>query len=491
MWRRSSDANVDHIVVASGYYDLSSRLAPPSQQTATCGVLCITRPTRIEADLAGNVTLDAGATRGWVPPPSTADDGPAIDFLSSYHRGRVVYVNVARTESVELRGLRLTGGWAPRYGEESGGGLLVESGQVHVENCAIEYNWALSGGGIAVGWSEQVRSGNASNYADVVLVNTTVSNNVAHSPTSTIGGAGGVFIYGGSVALYHTRIFSNGAFGSAGGGVHIGLAFQCAACDETGSHSEELQPNNVTFVDSSVYLNTNLAHYPWEEGVNDTVTHETAGGVSVSKPLYWAVDLRVNVTFVRTHIYDNLCLADAAPGGLFWESSGTLTMDGCRVHGNLATRVPGGGIVAQRGTVFLSNGTRVYSNFVVSNGFRRQPDALQWVDLKALVPRWQSPPFNYVLRDEYEAIRDAARGLGHTREVNLYVPGGLVYYTFPVPAGHWLPNSDCRVFRALCPSIADRNRPFSTLDIAGAEARVCHASRAAVRCAAPSSPCLP
>ena len=40
----------------------------------------------------------------------------------------------------------------------------------------------------------------------------------------------------------------------------------------------------------------------------------------------------------------------------------------------------------------------------------------------------------------------ATTGLG----ANLHLPSATIYYEFPVPAGHWLPNGECRVYREPC-----------------------------------------
>jgi hypothetical protein len=102
-------------------------------------------------------------------------------------------------------------------------------------------------------------------------------------------------------------------------------------------------------------------------------------------------------------------------GAISWQSSNTLTMTNCTVHDNNAT-ADGGGLFVTAGTVLLQNGTSFFDN--------------------------------------------SAAGVGN----NVQVQGGTVYYTFPVPPGHWLPNSECRVYRRPCPSGSEGEACLASFD---------------------------
>jgi hypothetical protein len=51
-----------------------------------------------------------------------------------------------------------------------------------------------------------------------------------------------------------------------------------------------------------------------------------------------------------------------------------------------------------------------------------------------------------LLRNSTSFFENSAAGVGN----NVQLQGATVYYTFPVPPGHWLPNSECRVYRTPC-----------------------------------------
>ena len=89
-------------------------------------------------------------------------------------------------------------------------------------------------------------------------------------------------------------------------------------------------------------------------------------------------------------------------GGGLYVSQGKTTLKHSQVRSNTAQR-EGGGLYGAVGTVELGNGTAFFNN-------------------------------------------SATTGLG----ANLHLPGSTVYYVFPVPAGHWLPNGECRVYREPC-----------------------------------------
>lgn len=70
-------------------------------------------------------------------------------------------------------------------------------------------------------------------------------------------------------------------------------------------------------------------------------------------------------------------------------------------------------------------------------------------------------------------ITDRTRMYGNTGHIfttgtNSFMPsGGNIYYQFPVPAGHWLPNGDCRVNRDMCelPASADCQNTYAACQL--------------------------
>ena len=104
---------------------------------------------------------------------------------------------------------------------------------------------------------------------------------------------------------------------------------------------------------------------------------------------------------VACDVYSNV----ANEGGGLGVISGTLVLDGTSIRINTASQI-GGGLANFAGTGFLRNAT-------------------------------------------FSGNTATIRGS------NLHLPGGVLYYQFPLPPGHWLPNRECRVYRAGCANPAD------------------------------------
>ena len=102
--------------------------------------------------------------------------------------------------------------------------------------------------------------------------------------------------------------------------------------------------------------------------------------------------------------------ADYNGGGLAAFDDSTAILDGVHVHDNIAGN--GGGLSVSSGSVQLANRSKVYNNH--------------------LLPAMGANHY----------------GLG----ANIYYAGGNLFYTFPLPAGHWLPNAECQVYRKPCMS---------------------------------------
>ena len=110
------DHSVHRIVLARGSYVLPTQLV---------GALSITRRMTIEAAVNHSVVLDAQAV----------SVGPR----------RVLLID-AGSSIVQLTGLNITGGY-----RNLGGGILIQSGMVRIDNCNIYSNQApVMGGGVAV-----------------------------------------------------------------------------------------------------------------------------------------------------------------------------------------------------------------------------------------------------------------------------------------------------------------------------------------------------
>ena len=135
-------------------------------------------------------------------------------------------------------------------------------------------------------------------------------------------------------------------------------------------------------------------------------------------------------------------------GGGVHIQTGLVTLNSCEIHHNQA--LFGAGIdVSQAGAIVTIMSCQIHSNVA-----HLDASVLGWMD---------SCPDNSCddnhggglygqggtlkLGDGTAFFNNSAAGLGD----NLPLPGSTIFYVFPVPAGHWLPNGECRVYRDPCP----------------------------------------
>lgn len=133
-----ADASVAHIVLAAGHYALSAELR-------------VTRSVTLEAAVSGSVVLDAQA--------------------SESSARRVLNINPAASDVVELIGLNITGG----YMRSNGGGILISRGQVSLTGCSVYGNTASRGGGVYIGGGDVTFNNvnihnNEATYGDNIFV---------------------------------------------------------------------------------------------------------------------------------------------------------------------------------------------------------------------------------------------------------------------------------------------------------------------------------
>lgn len=122
---------------------------------------------------------------------------------------RVIFVNASITSRILLGGLDIMGG----YSDSVGGGVRINSGDVHFDACRIFSNSASGGGGIGI-WVN-TRS------VSVKISNTRIYGNQARRFHIFGGDGGGVFVSGrnAAVTLDASRVYENRAT-AAGGGIY-------------------------------------------------------------------------------------------------------------------------------------------------------------------------------------------------------------------------------------------------------------------------------
>ena len=134
------------------------------------------------------------------------------------------------------------------------------------------------------------------------------------------------------------------------------------------------------------------------------------------------------VTITATQIYSN----EAVPGGGIHIDGGTVAIASTTIHSNHADW--GGGIHLDGGTVTITSSTIYFNEASGGGGMYGAGGTL-------------------FLGNGTAFFDSSASGVG----ANLHLPGSVAYYTFPVTPGHWLPNSECRVYREPCTAACTYN----------------------------------
>ena len=169
--------------------------------------------------------------------------GPGANLLtiSGSNLSRIFNINLNWSDSLLVTGITISNGLAPSNSRNGGGGILVNAGQVNIQDCLIANNDASpsefsSGGGIDIenGWvnitgcsiiqnSAGYYGGGISflNQGSLTIINSTIANNTIHT-TDGIGNGGGICSlspYGG-LSLFNCTIYGNSA--NNGGNIYAG-----------------------------------------------------------------------------------------------------------------------------------------------------------------------------------------------------------------------------------------------------------------------------
>lgn len=296
------------------------------------------------------------------------DDGTADITVSGNDASRVFVMDAATSnKTVTLEGLTISNGnivASAGPGRDAGGGVFCQTDfssntcNLIVSNSTITNNAALeNGGGIG---------GRDSGYFNITLTNSTVSNNTAGSygggihsyegdvtlTDSTISGntsnaGGGMSVPSGDVTLTNSTISGNESQDSAGGGINTRSA-------------------NVTITDST--LSTNVSNR------SGAAIYTGGGNVSLTRSTISANSSSYNGGAIGTDsgavsLIDSTISGNDANknGGGIHTYYGDVSLIGSTISGNDATD-EGGGIFSYFGDVSLTNSTISGNTATVSGG---------------------------------------------------------------------------------------------------------------------------
>jgi hypothetical protein len=162
----------------------------------------------IDASMLSNgITIDAN------DPSSTFGDGIRIFNITDPTSG-------SAPPLVTMKNRTLTGADVP----DNGGAILANEVRLVLENCTIESNSALTGGGITV-WANNF-TGNDLNY--LTLRNTRIQNNTAFT-TGSGGNGGGIYVqaYHAQISILQSSSISGNTAQSRGGGMYFITTGDC------------------------------------------------------------------------------------------------------------------------------------------------------------------------------------------------------------------------------------------------------------------------
>jgi hypothetical protein len=297
------------------------------------------------------------------------DDGTADITVSGNDASRVFVIDaITSNKTVTLEGLTIRNGDAPSTGpgsRDSGGGVFCQTGNnsntcnLIVSNSTITNNVAAArGGGLG---------GRQDGYFNITLTNSTVSNNTAN------GGGGGIQSYKGDVTLTDSIISGNTTNGN-GGGVFADEG-EVTLTNSTISGNESKYGNgggifsadgNVTMTDSTVFTNT--AYYG--AGISTQNSNVSLYGSTISNNTssYNGGAIQTsdgNIGLIESTISGNNAGSD---GGGIHTFNGDVSLIDSTISGNDTARGGGGGIFSYSGGVSLTNSTISGNTAVVSGG---------------------------------------------------------------------------------------------------------------------------
>ena len=157
---------------------------------------------------------------------------------------------------------------------------------------------------------------------EVILNNSRITGNAVS------GNGGGIYVDGGTVTLNNSTVSGNTA-GSNGGGIYV-AGGSLTLEDSVVSGNRAKGDNSVG---GGIYVKAGSATLT-KSSVSENTAAFDGGGFYVVSGM---------VTLKSSRVMKNI--AEDSGGGIFWEASGTLTLDRSSVSGNTATSAVGGGLV--------------------------------------------------------------------------------------------------------------------------------------------------
>jgi hypothetical protein len=330
------------------------------------------------------------------------------------------------TSQLELRGQSRVGGNNASYGAggfiDNAATAIITSGTVISEN----YAWIAFGGlevkngaTCTIIGRSIVRSNRAVTHGGGVGCRTNAKLTVGggsrilgnHAQLS----AGGVVVASAAAIITDGATISDNTALRMGGGVHVASADRSVAGALTVTNQARIERNRAVDMGGGISLGVGVT-----ARIDNSIVRANYGQDGGGIHLVDGTDLLIEGGSV---VADNH--ASRSGGGIMVAPRPqgyspqarvvALTLVNVRVRGNVAAEA-GGGLTAKAGTVMLRNGT-FFSNNTAA---------------------------------------------GSTN--NIHLPGAAVYYTFPVPPGYWLPNSECRVYREQCPVGQQRAACLASFD---------------------------
>jgi hypothetical protein len=210
------------------------------QQALTDGGTIYACPGRYQ----GNFTMGSARLFGAGP----GDDPMRNTILAG--SGNLSVIHIAGQATVELHGLRITGG---KHEIDAGGGVRAKEGDLRITNCAIVGNTARYGGGIHTTGSLRltnttVASNTAENTAGVMfesvattapsfITDSVITGNITTGTPGSVG-AGGLYNHSATITITGTEISGNQSNGAGGGVVNqsgtITFTSSCRIINNTG-----------------------------------------------------------------------------------------------------------------------------------------------------------------------------------------------------------------------------------------------------------------
>lgn len=324
------------------------------------GEVQITRPLIIIGPGGNAITIDATLND---PTPATNNgDG-----------SRIFNVNVFGTDTVDLRGLRLTGGDEPG----TGGAVFSRGGNLIIQNSTLTGNFAGP------------RGGAVSAYGTLTILNSTITNNGA--VTSYFGTGGGIAFNGYGMTITSSTISGNTAR-NTGGGISATASGDITLTNSnvTGNISQGysyygggggvLVSSANAFTMTGGSISNNSTYYGNGGGLNLNVSgSQPSGGVELSGVTISANNATngAGISFSGSSLelsgstVSGNISADRGGGVFVGSSSADIAFNNSNITGNRAygsNSAGGGGVLIENANSLKITGGSVSNNYAYNGG---------------------------------------------------------------------------------------------------------------------------